>query len=101
MRGARTSCYLEFVRNPLLGELVYLEYDPQLAASDAEGIRVAYLHRAPDGLLVNLEIIRQGYGLAAEGYAFQHQDAFAAYQTRAQQIGKGIWGGLEGTPTTD
>ena len=61
----------------------------------ADGIRVAYVHRAPDGLLVNLEIIRQGYGLAAEGYTFDHQQAFAAYQTRAQQTGKGIWRGLQ------
>lgn len=88
---------LRFVRNLLVGELVYLESDPRLAASDADGVRVAYLHRAPDGLLVNLEIIRQGYGLTAEAYSFQHQDAFAAYQTRARQTGKGIWRGLEGT----
>lgn len=97
--GAVPAETLLFVRNLLAGELVYLEDDPALAASDSEGIRVAYLHRAPDGLLVNLEIIRQGYGLAAEGYAFQYRDAFTAYQTRAQQIGKGIWRGLESTPT--
>jgi endonuclease YncB( thermonuclease family) len=56
---------------------------------------VAYVHPAPDGLLVNLEIIRQGYGLAAEGYAFEHQETFAVYQARAQQTGKGIWHRLQ------
>ena len=82
---------LRFVRNLLVGELVYLQSDPRLAANDAAGVRVAYLHRAPEGLLLNLEIIRQGYGLTAEAYSFQHHDAFAAYQTRARQNGKGIW----------
>ncbi len=99
--GAVPTEALIFVRNLLVGELVYLEYDPQLATSDADAVRVAYVHRAPDGLLVNLEIIRQGYGLTAEAYSFQYQEAFAAYQTRAQQIGKGIWGGLEGTRMAD
>ena len=90
---------LQFVRNLLLGEMLYIEQDAGLATTDSDGIRVAYLHRAPDGLLVNLEIIRQGYSLAAGGYSFQHRETFAAYQTRAQQIGKGIWHGLEGTRT--
>lgn len=80
-----------FVRNLLTGELVYLDDDPHLAATDADGTRVAYLHRAPDGLLVNLEIVRQGYGLAADAYQFQYQDGFAFYQARAQATGKGIW----------
>jgi len=86
---------LAFVRGLLLGEQVYVADDSQVATNDADGIRVAYVHRAPDGLLVNLELIRQGYGLAAEGYAFDHQQAFVAYQTRAQQTGKGIWHGLQ------
>jgi micrococcal nuclease len=90
-----------FVRGLLLGEMVYLADDSQVAANDADGIRVAYVHRAPDGLLVNLEIIRQGYGLAAEGYTFDHQQAFAAYQTRAQQTGKGIWRGLQKLAASD
>jgi micrococcal nuclease len=92
---------LRFVRNLLLGEPVYLADDPQVAATDADGVRVAYVHRAPDGLLVNLEIIRQGYGLSADAYAFQHQEAFGAYQTRAQALGKGIWRGLQAARTAD
>jgi len=92
---------LAFVRGLLLGEQVYLADDSQVATDDADGIRVAYVHRAPDGLLVNLELIRQGYGLAAEGYAFDHQQAFVAYQTRAQQTGKGIWRGLQKPAASD
>ena len=92
---------LRFLRNLLVGELVHLQSDPRLAANDADGVRVAYLHRAPDGLLLNLEIIRQGYGLTAETYSFQHHDAFAAYQTRARQSGKGIWRGPDATGRGD
>jgi len=80
-----------FARNLLLEEFVYLQYDPGLAEKDADGNPVAYLYRAPDKLLVNLELIRQGYGLAAEGYAFEHQEAFEWYQQKAQTDRKGIW----------
>ena len=83
-----------FARNLLVDEFVYLDSDPGLAATDEEGRRVAYVHRAPDGLLANLELIRQGYGLAADGYAFEYQDSFASYQAKAQDDRKGIWATL-------
>ena len=84
----------DFVRNLLVGEKVYLGNDPQVAPNDAEGTRVAYVHRASDGLLVNLEIIRHGFGLADQDYAYTHRDAFVGYQNQAQSLGKGIWRGL-------
>jgi endonuclease YncB( thermonuclease family) len=89
---------LQFVRNLLVDEFVYLGGDPNLADEDAEGKRVAYLYRAPDKLLVNLELIRQGYGLVPEGYSFAHQDAFTFYQQKAQADGKGIWATLPVAP---
>jgi endonuclease YncB( thermonuclease family) len=89
---------LQFVRSLLLGEYVYLDDDAQVASSDADGIRVAYLYRAPDGLSVNLEIIRQGYALTAEQYSYDHRDTFTAYQSRVQALGKGIWAGLYDAP---
>jgi len=80
-----------FAANLLVGESVYVDYDPDLAETDEDGTPVAYLHRAPDGLLVNLELIRQGYALAAQRYAFHYAGAFAAYQKRAEALGKGVW----------
>ena len=50
-----------FARNLLLGESVYLLPDEK-REEDRHGRLLAYLYRAPDGLFVNLEIVRQGYG---------------------------------------
>ena len=49
-----------FTRNLLLGELVYLRFDGD--RTEKYGRLLAYLYRAPDGLFVNLEVVRQGYG---------------------------------------
>ena len=89
--GTIPEAALHFVRNLLVGEFVYLDHDPGLAEKDADGNLIAYLYRAPDKLFVNLELIRQGYGLAAEAYSFECQEALAAYQAKAQADGKGIW----------
>ena len=88
----------QFARNLLLDEFVYLQHDPGLAEQDADGNLVAYLYRAPDKLLVNLELIRQGYGLSAEGYSFQHREAFESYQQKARADRKGIWGSVSTGP---
>ncbi|MHC4181702.1 MAG: thermonuclease family protein [Planctomycetota bacterium] len=58
---------------------------------------VAYLYRAPDNLLINLELVRQGLGLASEGYNHKFEEAFAAYQQQAQANRKGIWALPSGT----
>jgi endonuclease YncB( thermonuclease family) len=87
----------KFFQNLLAGELVYLDRDPNLAQKDAEGNLVAYLYRAPDKLLVNLELIRQGYGLVADGYKFRFEQAFIAYQQKARADRKGIWAMPSGT----
>jgi len=81
----------EFVRNLLKGEFVSLEYDSALAQEDEAGQAVAYLYRAPDGMFLNLEIVRQGYGLAEDDYSFQHDKLFRFYQQKAQADGKGVW----------
>ena len=88
---------VQFVRNLLVGEFVGLRSDPGLEERDGDGNLAAYLYRAPDGLLVNLELIRQGYGVASEQYPFEYRDSFRAYQRAAQSAGKGIWAQLPGS----
>ncbi len=83
-----------FVRNLLIGEFVYLEHDEDLSETDEDGKLVGYLYRAPDRLLVNLEIVRGGYALTANSYDFAHADTFRFYEEKAQTDGKGIWSGL-------
>jgi len=80
-----------FVRNLLAGEFVYVQYDEGLAEADADGNKVAYLYRAPDGLFLNLEVIRQGYAVAADGYDWRHQSVFRFYERKARADAKGLW----------
>ena len=67
-----------FTRNLLRGESVYLKYGQERI--DRYGRVLGYLYRAPDGLFVNAEIIRQGYGHAYVKYPFKHMDRFVALQ---------------------
>ena len=70
--------------NPL-----YLRFDREMR--DKYGRLLAYLYRAPDGLFVNLEIVRQGYGQAYTRYPFKHMELFRHYEHRAQEARKGLW----------
>ncbi len=78
-----------FTRNLLRGESVYLKYG--LERTDRYGRLLAYLYRAPDGLFVNAEIVRQGYGHAYVQFPFEHMDRFVTLQARAREAGKGLW----------
>ncbi|MDY7011592.1 MAG: thermonuclease family protein [Planctomycetota bacterium] len=87
----------EFISNLLKGEFVSVEYDSSLEQEDETGQAVAYLYRAPDGLFLNLEVVRQGYGLAEDDYSFEHEKLFRFYQQKAQADGKGIWASVRMT----
>lgn len=78
-----------FVQNLLQGESVYLRFGVE--RTDIYGRMLAYLYRAPDGLFVNLEIVRQGYGKLETRFAFDHYDLFQTYNKRAQFAEKGLW----------
>lgn len=80
-----------FLKNLLEGEKVWLEEDPKAETKDRFGRRLAYLYRSPDGLFVNLEIIRQGYGEVYDKSQFSQRDLFLSYESQARKAGKGIW----------
>src|SRR5712672_2742360 len=63
-----------FLTNLLEGESVYIEYEPTGSHFDMYGRTLAYLYRAPDGLFVNLEIVREGYGHAYTRFPFQYME---------------------------
>jgi len=65
-----------FLSNLLSGEEVYLEYEPGPSRQDKYGRTLAYLYRVPDGLFVNAEVVRQGYGHAYVEFPFQHMELF-------------------------
>ncbi|MGH7242373.1 MAG: hypothetical protein ACREJD_03025 [Phycisphaerales bacterium] len=49
------------------------------------------LFRASDGLWLNLEIVRQGFGSVDVVQAGENAELFSAYETHAKKLGKGIW----------
>jgi micrococcal nuclease len=81
----------EFTKNLLKGESVYIEGDAGPSEADRYGRKLAYLYRAPDGLFVNLEIVRQGYGQAYTRFPFKYMDLFRHYERAARESGKGLW----------
>ena len=78
-----------FLSNLLKGESVYVTYDHQ--RKDRYGRLLAYLYRVPDGLFINLEIIRQGYGHAYTRFPFRHLELFREYERWARRAEKGMW----------
>jgi micrococcal nuclease len=79
-----------FATRLLVGETVYLAYEANWPR-DREGRVWAYAYRAPDGLLVNLELVRQGYARVSSAEPFEHQGLLRAYERVAQKNGKGLW----------
>ena len=55
------------------------------------GRRAVYLFRAPDGLFVNLEVLRQGYGRAHRGH-HKFSALFERHENEARKSDKGVWG---------
>ncbi len=53
--------------------------------------KMAYLFRVPDGLFVNLEMIRQGTCRAYTRFPFEHKDLFKAYEKQAKRRKVGLW----------
>ena len=88
-----------FTKNLLLGEYVYLRFDTQ--KTDKYGRLLAYFYRAPDGLFVNLEIVRQGYGNAYLTYPFKHMELFRHYGNKARESGKGLYAAQPQTKVTE
>jgi micrococcal nuclease len=81
----------EFTKNLLKGEQVALEYESGSSRLDKYGRLLAYVYRHPDGLFVNLEIVRQGYGHAYTKYPFQYMETFCSYEKNSREVGKGLW----------
>lgn len=80
----------EFLTNLLRGEEVYVITETK-SAKDKYGRTLAHVYRAPDGLWVNLELIRQGYAQVYSGEVFEDINLFLAYQRKARESAKGLW----------
>lgn len=89
--GSAAADARAFLTRLLEGESVYLEYDANWPRPAGEQAVWAYVYRAPDGLFVNLELVRQGYARVAGAEPFEQETLLGAYERRAQRSGRGIW----------
>ena len=101
--GSKGSYRVEsqsFLTNLLKGESIYLEYEDS-PKKDYLGQTLAYVYRAPDGLFVNLEIVRQGYGRLYSLHTSRYMDIFRFYEKKARSVQKGMWMTSKTATTSD
>lgn len=90
----------EFAANLLKGESVYILESEHPGKADPYGRKLAYVYRAPDGLFVNAEIVRQGYAPALSDHPFKFMEQFREYEKNAREAKKGLWSDKTTTPAT-
>jgi micrococcal nuclease len=78
-----------FLKTTVEGRAVRVEYDQE--KTDKYGRTLAYVYRKEDGLFVNAEIVRQGYGFAYTRFPFRFLDEFRALQKEARNESRGLW----------
>ena len=82
----------EFTKRLLQGEKVVLRFGRK--QRDRYGRLLAFVYRTSDNQLVNLEIVRAGFG-RVYGNDFPKRGQFIKAQREAQAAKKGIWGSSE------
>ncbi len=83
-----------FVTDAVEGEKVSLEFDEAnayLAHKDKYGRLLAYVYREKDGLFINQEIIKEGYGFSYGRFPYKHLKAFRELEKEAKGKKKGMW----------
>ena len=79
----------DFTRQLATGKRVRLEFDQDRI--DRYGRTLAYVYLQPEDLLLNAEIIRQGYGFAYTQFPFRMMAQFRALEREAREAGRGLW----------
>lgn len=81
-----------FLTNLLKGESVYVVDHEKGRRSDAQGRRLCSVYRAPDGLLVNLELVRQGYAKVSDEPSSVLATAMKPWGQLASERRRGAYG---------
>jgi micrococcal nuclease len=83
-----------FTASLLKGQRVRLEIQTVPTSRDRYGRLLAYVFRESDNLLVNKQIIGQGYGHAYTKYPFDptRTEEFRAAEREARENKRGLWG---------
>ena len=77
-----------FTRRLAEGRRVRLQFDHE--RRDRYGRILAYVY-LEDGMFLNAEIIRQGFGFAYTRFPFQYMEEFRAYEREARDKRRGMW----------
>jgi micrococcal nuclease len=81
----------QYLNTLLQGKAIYVEQEPGQPQMDDNGRALAYVYRAPDGLLVNQDMIAQGHGKASPQRNYSMFDAFQGEEQQAKAGKLGIW----------
>jgi len=91
----------KFTKRLAQGQTVRLAFDQanaHVGHRDRYHRTLAYVYLS-SGLLINREIIRQGYGHAYTYYPFRYLEDFRAAEREARQNSRGLWGACRLTAT--
>ena len=79
----------DFTKQLATGKRTRLEFDQD--RTDRYGRTLAYVYLQPEDVLLNAEIIRQGYGFAYTVFPFRMMEQFRALEREAREAGRGLW----------
>jgi micrococcal nuclease len=80
-----------FTEQLVEGRHVLLHYERERPETDRYGRVLGYVYRVSDGLDLNAEIIRRGYGHAYTRYPFRRMEEFRALERTARRRRAGLW----------
>lgn len=80
-----------YTKNLIGSQQVRLDSDPDSTNRDRYNRLLRYVY-LPDGLLVQAEIVKNGYGFAYTQFPFTKSADFTSYQSEAHNAAKGLWG---------
>ena len=75
----------------LRGESLALRFDDDGEGPDRNGYLRAFVHRSPDGLFVNLELLRAGFATVPDSFEHEERQLFLDYAARAKALKKGMF----------
>ena len=92
-KGQKLQCYAAeaktFLTKMLLRKTVHLKGDRKISRRDKYGRRLAFIYF--NDILVNAELIQQGYGFAYRIFPHSKSAAFIALEGEAKRERRGLW----------
>jgi endonuclease YncB( thermonuclease family) len=91
--GTRRRCSDGLRSEPSSGALLgggRRDHIPDAERKDRFGRTLAYVY-LPDGIFLNAEIVKQGYGHAYMQFPFRYSEQFQGYEREAREANRGLW----------